>query len=135
MRVLLSIRPEYVEKILDGSKTYEFRRRVFGRSDVTTVIVYATRPVAKIVGEFEIAEILSDSPTELWDRTGTGSGITRRYFNTYFEGCSRAYALAIGSVREYDIWISPKEVRSQFTPPQSYMYVRDGIGTDWLNTG
>lgn len=29
MKVLLSIKPEYVEKILDGTKKFEFRKGIF----------------------------------------------------------------------------------------------------------
>ena len=62
MRVLLSIRPEHVENIRSGIKTFEFRRRIFARRDVRTVLIYCTRPVGRLVGEFDIAEILEDEP-------------------------------------------------------------------------
>ena len=29
MKILLSIKPEFAEKIFSGSKKYEFRRRIF----------------------------------------------------------------------------------------------------------
>lgn len=31
MKAMLSIKPEYVERILSGEKTYEFRRTIFRR--------------------------------------------------------------------------------------------------------
>ena len=48
MRVLLSIKPEFAEKILNGAKRYEFRKQAFAQP-VEAVVLYATKPVGKIV--------------------------------------------------------------------------------------
>ncbi|MFC5356388.1 hypothetical protein [Azospirillum himalayense] len=132
MRVLLSIKPEHVENIFNGDKIYEFRRRVFVRRDVRSAVVYSTSPVGKIVGEFDISEILCASPDELWKKTASGSGITRQYYDAYFAGRARAFALAIGAVRRYEVAVAPRDLLASFRPPQSYMYVDDGVGVDWL---
>lgn len=123
MNVLLSINPVHVENIFAGIKLFEFRRRIFARTDVRTVVVYCTRPVAKLVGEFDIDEILSDKPDVLWGLTQDASGISREFFDLYFEGRDRGHALRIGAVRRYAEPINPLEVFTKFTPPQSYMYV------------
>lgn len=60
MKVLLSIKPEYAQKIFAGEKKYEYRKRIFKRNDVDMIVVYVTKPVGKVVGEFEIAEILEE---------------------------------------------------------------------------
>lgn len=36
--IILSINPEYVEKILNGTKKYEFRKRL-ARSDIDTIFI------------------------------------------------------------------------------------------------
>ena len=36
MKIVLSIKPEYAEKIFSGSKKYEFRRMIFKAPDVKT---------------------------------------------------------------------------------------------------
>lgn len=128
MRVLLSIKPEHVANIRSGIKTFEFRRRLFARRDVKTVLIYCTRPVGRLVGEFDIADILEDEPEALWASTAEGSGISKEFFDTYFEGRRRAFALQIGSLRLYDEPLCPSEMFDNFTPPQSYMYV-PGHGT------
>ena len=66
MKVLLSIKPEFVSKIFDGSKKYEYRKVLFKRKDITTVVIYASNPVKQVVGEFEIKAILSDDVDALW---------------------------------------------------------------------
>lgn len=35
------------------------------RTEVTTVVVYASDPVRKVIGEFDIEEILHDEPQAL----------------------------------------------------------------------
>lgn len=127
MRVLLSIKPVHVESIRSGIKTFEFRRRMFARRDIGTVMIYCTRPVGRLVGEFDIADILEDEPEGLWASTADGSGISKDFFDAYFEGRSRAFALQIGSLRLYDEPICPSEMFDNFTPPQSYMYVPGGV--------
>ncbi len=59
MKVLLSIKPKYAELIFDGSKKFEFRRTIFKNIQVKTVVVYASSPVQRVIGEFQIEEILN----------------------------------------------------------------------------
>jgi len=43
--VLLSVKPEYAEKILDGKKKYEFRRAIFKRNDIEKIYIYSSSPI------------------------------------------------------------------------------------------
>ena len=99
MLVLLSIKPIHVANIMSGTKIFEFRRRVFARRDIRTVLIYCTMPVGRLVGEFDIVDTLQDEPERLWLRTQQGSGISKEYFDEYFGGRERAFALQIGKVR------------------------------------
>ena len=124
MNVLLSINPQHVENIFSGIKRFEFRRKVFARNDVQTVLIYSTRPVGKLVGEFDIAEIVEGTPDQVWDVAHAMAGISRCFYDSYFGKREVAFALRIGDVRIYDEPIDPMDVIDNFTPPQSYMYVR-----------
>ena len=44
-RVLLSVKPKFAEAILAGDKTFEFRRLLFKRDDVRTIVLYASSPI------------------------------------------------------------------------------------------
>lgn len=123
MRVLLSIKPEHVRNILSGKKIFEFRRKVFGRKDIKTVVIYCTMPVGRIVGEFEISEIIESTPNDLWAFTSAGSGISKEYFDDYFSNRTKAFAIKIGRVQSYEQPVDPSELFENFTPPQSFMYV------------
>lgn len=124
MKVLLSIKPEFASEIFNGSKKYEYRRRIFKRDDIRTVLVYATSPVSQVVGEFDIDEILHDNVDSLWDETKEYAGISEAYFFTYFEQRETGYAIKIKSCNRYE---RPQSLASTYgmLPPQSFAYVED----------
>ena len=123
LNVILSIRPTFCKMILSGQKVYEYRKRIFTRSDVDKVYIYATKPICRIVGYFTIAAMIEDSPNVMWQMTHEGSGITKEYFDAYFKNCDMAHAIKIGEVVKFDTPIDPKKVIKNFTAPQNYRYV------------
>ncbi|MFT3884859.1 MAG: ASCH domain-containing protein [Flavobacteriales bacterium] len=122
MKVLMSIKPEFASKIFDGSKRYEFRRMIFKQPAVKKVVVYASSPVQKVIGEFEIESILEHPPQELWDRTHEGAGISKDYFMAYFGDKGMGYAIRIKAAKRYR---KPKCLKADYNlkPPQSYLYL------------
>lgn len=121
MRLLLSINPEHVENILAGRKKYEFRK-VASRQAPTRIVIYSTAPVSMVVGEAEILAVLGGSPEEIWDATAEDSGISKEFFDCYYEGRSRAIAYQLGQVTEY---VRPKRLADfgVTSPPQSLVYL------------
>jgi len=126
MDVLLSIKPRYVKSILEGEKRYEFRKTIFKNRGINRIYIYSSSPVKKIVGSFEIGGILEDHPVDLWDTVKEFAGIDNRDFFAYFEGKSRAFAIEIRNLQEFNDPIDPYEMMPGFVPPQSYCYM-DGL--------
>lgn len=122
MKVLLSIKPEFAFKIFEGTKKYEFRKVIFKRPNIKTVVVYASSPVQKVIGEFEIEDILSSSPEKIWEKTRKTSGISEEFFNDYFIDKEIAHAIKIKDVKRYK---TPLDLKKEFdiVPPQSYTYL------------
>lgn len=122
MKVLLSIKPEFADKIFTGEKKFEFRRSIFKNTSITTVLVYSSSPVKKVIGEFQIDEILKDNLDTLWDLTAEHSGITKNYFMEYFINKEQGFAIKIKNTKKYKI---PKCIRKDFNsiPPQSFLYL------------
>lgn len=123
MKVVLSIKPEFANKIFDGSKKFEFRKAIFKNCDVKSVIVYASSPVQKVIGEFEIGKIFNDNLENLWDLTKEYAGITEDYFYEYFSEREKGFAIQIKHMEKYE---NPKCLKTDFNlhPPQSFAYVR-----------
>jgi len=121
--ILLSIKPEYVAKIFDHTKMYEFRKRIPQRP-VDKVVVYSSNPEQRIVGEFEVLETIKMKPSPLWNTTKKAAGIARVKYREYFHGCETAYAFKIGKTVLYK---TPKELKDFgiSKPPQSFAYLKD----------
>src|SRR4030042_5566094 len=122
MKVLLSIKPEFASKIFDGSKKYEYRRTIFKRAEVATVVVYASNPIRRVIGEFEIGEILHEEPADLWAKTCKHAGITKQRFMEYFVNRAKGYAIGIKETRKYETPLSLDELMLSW-PPQSFTYL------------
>lgn len=126
MKILLSIKPEFAYKIISGEKIFEYRKTLFKNKDVSSIIIYATKPLGKVIGEFEIDQILSNTPKQIWDDTQKFSGITKDFFNKYFSNKEIAFAIKIKNVKEYEV---PLELKT-FNPaikvaPQSFCYINN----------
>lgn len=119
--MLLSIKPQYVKKILDGEKKYEFRKSKPQKA-VNQIIIYASSPQKMVVGEATIEEIIEGAPKEIWEIAKSASGITKKDFLAYYSGKDRAYAYKLKDVMVYD---RPKNLSfygiSQ--APQSFIYL------------
>lgn len=124
MKILLSIKPEFVYKIFDGTKKYEYRKTIFLNSNVVSAVVYATIPVGMVVGEFSIKQIHRGSPKEIWNKTKVNSGITWKFFNEYFQGRKEAFAIEIGDKKIFEKPISVKEFTGDNNPPQYFCYIK-----------
>ena len=124
MKVLLSIKPEFVHEIFQGRKKFEYRKSIFSKH-VTKVIVYSTKPEGMIVGEFSIKSILQYTPKELWKKTHNESGISKQYFDEYFEGRDKGYALQIENPVLYGEPIDPFKLFDVFVAPQSFRYIEE----------
>ena len=122
MKVLLSIKPEFALKIFEGTKRYEYRRSIFRRGDVGKVVVYASDPIKKVIGEFEMGAILHDEPQALWDRTKTHAGISKERFFEYFNNKTKGYAIEVKTAIIYNTPL-PLSRLMVTSPPQSFMYL------------
>jgi predicted transcriptional regulator len=123
MKILLSIKPEYAEKILNGTKRFEYRRSVFRNQAVRSVVIYATKPLGKVVGEFEIGGVISDTPRSLWSSTKEHSGISRAFFMQYFENRETAFAIRVMNPTRYDEPLQLQDLVGSSPAPQSFRYL------------
>ncbi|HBF36313.1 MAG TPA: hypothetical protein DDW50_03235 [Firmicutes bacterium] len=99
MTVILSIKPEYATKIFAGEKQVEYRRPI---KNVNKVVVYVTKPVGKVLGEFEVDDILCAAPEDLWEKTSHIGGISKKAYFEYFKDTHQAFALEIKNVKRYE---------------------------------
>ena len=132
--VLLSIRPEFVRRILEGTKTVELRRTKFARP-VSQLVIYATSPVKRIVAIATLDKIISKEPSELWKQLGEETGISEDLYFSYFEGCDMAVGLLLEHVAVFQYAFPPEEATPGLGPPQSFRYLSEGEERAILSLG
>jgi predicted transcriptional regulator len=124
--MLLSIKPQHVDRILDGTKTVELRRHGWRDALGATALLYSSGPRRALVGSFVVAAVDSGSPTQVWRKYGPRTAVTKREFDEYFAGSSTAVAVVTSHVRRLPEPLTLEELRRRqpaFLVPQSYRYV------------
>ena len=65
--ILLSINPNHVENIMNGTKRYEYRK-VACKRHVDKILIYSTNPIMRVVGEADVEDVLIDNPEDTTDK-------------------------------------------------------------------
>ncbi|WP_324283587.1 ASCH domain-containing protein [Fusobacterium polymorphum] len=122
IKILLSIQPQFVESILNGTKKFEYRK-IVPKKEPKRIVIYSTAPISKIIGEVDVEQILIKSLKELWEETKEFSGISKVFFDKYFKNKKQGLAYKLGKVIIYE---SPRTLDSIGikTAPQSYVYIK-----------
>lgn len=118
---LFSIFPEYAYKILSGEKKFEYRKKTAALY-LPKLIIYATDPVSKIIGEVSVDNILCCTPLEIWKKTNKYGGIDEERFFAYFKDKDLAYAYSLSNPILYNKSISLNKI-SISNAPQSFIYL------------
>lgn len=119
---VMAIHPRYADAILEGEKLVEFRKRKLA-DDITTVLIYATAPVQKVVGEFSIKQTVIDEPASIWATYGDVGIIDKSSFGEYYASSTHAVAFVVGEVTRYLRPRALSDVQGK-SIPQSFYYVR-----------
>lgn len=125
--LLLSIRPEYVNKIFHEKTKKVELRRVRPRLDKDDlVLVYASSPIKAVVGSFQVKKIIEEPLHKLWEKVSKQAGITPEVFDAYYQGIDRGVAIFLKETKLFPDPVELERLREEwdnFTPPQSYRYL------------
>ena len=123
--IVMSIKPNWVDKIVRLKKRVELRRRGPSIKHLgSQLYIYATSPKSSIVARCVIAGISTGAPETLWHQIGAGSGCTRTEFFDYFRNAPSGTALHLESVKELEE-VPLSRLRAQFSwhPPISWCQI------------
>lgn len=121
-KILLAIKPEYVDQILRKEKLFEFRKRLPSQP-VDTIYIYCTAPVMKVVASVKVVGVIEGSPTAVWSQTKHAAGISRFHYREYFKGVKEAYAFVLGEINRFDSPVDLAQYGIQ-AAPQSFVYLK-----------
>ena len=119
---ILSLLPVYAEAIINGTKTIEFRRKIFSR-DIQKIYIYSSAPAKMILGYFTIKEFIADTPENLWERFSTIGGIEKKAFFEYFNETEKGFGIVIDQVIEFENSIDPIDFIKDFHERGTYIYL------------
>lgn len=124
MNAILSIKPEFVEKIISGEKIYEFRKIIF-KKKINKILIYSTMPIGKLIGEFTVNDIVHGDKENVWKITKDKAGISFDFFSKYYSNRNTAYAIKIEQLIVYDNPVNPYKEIPGFIAPQSFRYINE----------
>ncbi|WP_187647751.1 hypothetical protein [Nitrosophilus labii] len=120
--IIISIKPKYVEKILNKEKLYEFRKVIFKEKNIRNIFIYASSPIKKIVAICEFERVIEGTPQKIWEICREYAGITEEEFFSYFSNREKAYSIKLKNIKKLHNYFDPYQYLENFRPPQSFMY-------------
>lgn len=133
----LSIKRIYAERIIDGSKKIELRKRSIGIELGDLVLLYETTPDSMIKGGFIADKTISLPVDKMWRKYHHILGVDKDFYDIYFENCEFAYGTLI-----YHSFVFPaislqqiNELCPNFIPPQATINWRNHwyIQPEWID--
>jgi predicted transcriptional regulator len=125
--LLLSVRPTFVRRILEGTKTVELRRVRPNVAAGQQVLIYSSSPTMALLASAVVERLETASPASLWNHVAHAAGVSRSEYDSYFRDAERAVGLWLTDVSAFKRAIPLNELRKRwpsFRPPQSYCFVR-----------
>ena len=120
-KILIPINPVHVEKILLGTKKYEYRK-ITPKKNIDKMLIYSTSPIKKVVAEVEILDILTGDKEKIWEQTKNNSGIDKKFYDEYYKNKEIAVAYKLGKVIKYEKEKELSEFNINYYP-QSFVYL------------
>lgn len=133
--VLLSLRPVYIDAMIDGSKSVEIRRNRLRAQPGSPALLYASSPRRALVATAMISDVTEGDPTRLWEEYGPRTALTKECFDEYLRGARNPTAISLESIRVLDRDVELDRLRQivpGFHPPQTWHLLRPAIATSLI---
>jgi predicted transcriptional regulator len=124
--ILISVEDRHVQNMLRGTKKVELRRRAVSIEEGGRVWIYSKIPTGQLTAYGIVQQVYEAAPSEIWERYGSVSGISKSEFDQYFDDRENGCAIVFQSVNELENKISLKAIREaigKFHPPQFFKYL------------
>lgn len=86
------------------------------------VLIYSTRPVGIVVGEFSVYNVIEGTKDYVWKMTSDIGGVSEANFMKYFNNKEHCYAFLISNLHIYKKPVSLIHIGIN-NPPQKFLYV------------
>ena len=92
------------------------------KKKIEKIIIYSTAPDGSVIGEVQVDDILTGSPSAVRKKSKKNAGISREKYREYFKGCKNAVAFCLSNPIVYENRISLSDIGIDFYP-QSFVYL------------
>jgi predicted transcriptional regulator len=132
---LISVRPTWADAFFSyrNPKTIELRKGNFGSSLKAgdSIVIYATMPVAEIIGTVKVVKRESLAVDRLWQTSEQGrlARVSRQQFETYYTNQESGIGVWVGAAELFPSPIALSKIRQKFgqrwQPPQQIQQLND----------
>lgn len=119
--IMISLNKSLIETIVNNEKEIIFLKRL-PIKEVERVLIYSTKPIGKVIGEFDLKSMQRLSKTKAWNTYGSKSILKKQEFNKYFESSKDAKLLEISG---FILYKKPK-------PLERYKMIKGPSGFTYL---
>lgn len=134
--LVMSVRPSFAEKILNGSKPIEIRKHFPDKWANHEIALYATKPVGSLVGKAEVESVTRGQPAEIWSCFESKLGCSKLDFDAYVGDAEEIAAIRLRNVCAYHHPVRLDKMASllgeALIPPQSYFGFNSDRSKNWL---
>ena len=133
--LMMSVQPHYLNKIMNGDKVVEIRKKFNPKWTQRRITLYSSSPNKAILGYAIVQNVISNTPEKIWEQYGAELGCSQSEFNQYAGCTDRVFAIKLTEVTPYQspIYLSQlsKFLNTDLVPPQSYLALKEN--KNWLN--
>lgn len=122
--IIISIKPNFVEKILCGEKTVELRTRRANLQPGTKMWIYSTLPKGEICASASVEYVYTGDPNLIWAKYCDDIAITEDEFWDYVGDRELVSVIKMSEVDSVKSGVTLKKIKESlggFTPPQFFM--------------
>jgi len=123
--LVMSIKPEFVDKIECKEKVVEIRKKFNHKWKGCRVTVYSSSPMQAIHGYATIGDVIQGTPDDIWSQFNNRVGCSRKEFYEYTYKCSKIYAISLEDYEPYTVPLLLDQIchllNRNLKPPQSHL--------------
>lgn len=129
MSIVLSIKPQFTNLILEGKKTVELRTKIGKNfSDNSVLIIYSSSPIKAIVAIAKIHTIHNLKKDKITPDHLDRICISHDFFKGYMQGRESCYFIELKDVKKLINPIPLSDLKKlNFTAPQSFCYASEDL--------
>lgn len=128
--MILSLKPQYAERVLNKTKRMELRRKFSKKWIGSNVLIYSSSPVRAIVAKVKIKSVIKDTPFSMWLKWSEDIDCDLKEYEHYTKNASEIYGIILDEIEGMDpIPLTQLNhlLSAELVPPQSYCDINNNL--------